>query len=330
MRVTFLGGGSLLLAALRRLRDKAGTLVVLSSVAAERPRAANAVYGAAKAGLDALAQGLSDSLAGSGVRVLVVRPGFVRTRMTEGLKPAPFATTPEAVADATVTALTGSRAHHLGSQGLTLRVRGASPPAPSDLPQAAAVRRNTLLVDVAIALALTIIALIVLPGLAIVAIVAADVLVVCAATLRSARCAGCRGRGADPAAPAAAAAAQPAQAPSFGPPMTGGRGEGAAEGLTRRSVLRGAAVAGAAALVEPAAAVGRVGASGAGRPRICVQPLGRGAGRPVASPGRSAPRGSFSLIGVEWSEPASARIELRARSARGRLEPVGRRFRPRS
>jgi decaprenylphospho-beta-D-ribofuranose 2-oxidase len=109
MRVNFLGGGSLLLAALRALRRQGhGTLVVLSSVAAERPRAANAVYGAAKAGLDSLAQGLADSLAGSGVGVLVVRPGFVRTRMTAGLKPAPFATTPEAVAEATVRALSGS------------------------------------------------------------------------------------------------------------------------------------------------------------------------------------------------------------------------------
>jgi decaprenylphospho-beta-D-erythro-pentofuranosid-2-ulose 2-reductase len=109
MRVNFLGSGSLLLAALEGLRSQgSGTLVVLSSVAAERPRAANAVYGAAKAGLDALAQGLADSLAGSGVRVLVVRPGFVKTRMTMSLKPAPFATTPEAVAQATVAALSGS------------------------------------------------------------------------------------------------------------------------------------------------------------------------------------------------------------------------------
>jgi decaprenylphospho-beta-D-ribofuranose 2-oxidase len=109
MRVNFVGAGSLMLATLRRLREQGqGTLVVLSSVAGERVRATNAVYGAAKAGLDALAQGLSDGLAGSGVRVLVVRPGFVRTRMTEGLKSPPFATTPEAVADATVIALTGS------------------------------------------------------------------------------------------------------------------------------------------------------------------------------------------------------------------------------
>src|SRR5947209_4789673 len=62
MRVTFLGAGSLMLHCLRRLRDQGrGTLIVLSSVAAERPRAANAVYGAAKAGLDALAQGLADA-----------------------------------------------------------------------------------------------------------------------------------------------------------------------------------------------------------------------------------------------------------------------------
>jgi short-subunit dehydrogenase len=109
MRVNFLGCGSLLLAALRTLTAAGGgTLVVLSSVSAERPRAANAIYGAAKAGLDALAQGLADSLAGSGVRVLVVRPGFVKTRMTASLKPPPFSSTPEAVADATVAALGGS------------------------------------------------------------------------------------------------------------------------------------------------------------------------------------------------------------------------------
>jgi len=108
MSVNFLGTGSLLLHCLRALeRQGSGTLVVLSSVAAERPRASNPVYGAAKTGLDALAQGLADRSAGSGVRVLVVRPGFVTTRMTEGLKPAPFATTADAVADATVRALAG-------------------------------------------------------------------------------------------------------------------------------------------------------------------------------------------------------------------------------
>ncbi len=111
MRVNFVGTGSLLMACLRALRAQgSGALIVLSTVAAERPRAGNAIYGAAKAGLDSLAQGLADAVAGSGVRMLVVRPGFVTTRMTSGLKPAPFATTPEAVAEATVGALAG-RAH---------------------------------------------------------------------------------------------------------------------------------------------------------------------------------------------------------------------------
>jgi decaprenylphospho-beta-D-erythro-pentofuranosid-2-ulose 2-reductase len=108
MRVNFLGAGSLLLASLGALRRQGrGTLVVLSSVAAERPRASNPIYGAAKAGLDSLAQSLADSVAGTGVRVLVVRPGFVRTRMTAGLKAAPFATSADAVAEATVRGLAG-------------------------------------------------------------------------------------------------------------------------------------------------------------------------------------------------------------------------------
>jgi decaprenylphospho-beta-D-ribofuranose 2-oxidase len=111
MRTNFTGAGSLLLEALERLRGQGlGTMIVLSSVAAERARASNAVYGAAKAGLDALAQGLADASAGTGVRVLVVRPGFVTTKMTAGLKPAPLSTTAEAVAEASIRALDG-RAH---------------------------------------------------------------------------------------------------------------------------------------------------------------------------------------------------------------------------
>ena len=109
MRVNFLGAGSLLMEALRVLRDQGcGALIVLSSVAAERPRRSNAVYGAAKAGLDSLAQGLADASAGTGARVLVLRPGFVTTRMTAGLQPAPMSTTPEAVAEATLRALAGN------------------------------------------------------------------------------------------------------------------------------------------------------------------------------------------------------------------------------
>jgi decaprenylphospho-beta-D-erythro-pentofuranosid-2-ulose 2-reductase len=106
LRVNVVGAGSLLLqAAVRLRRQGSGTVVVLSSVAGERIRRSNVVYGAAKAGLDALAQGLGDALHGDGVRVLVVRPGFVFTNMTRGLDAAPFAVEPVDVARAVVRAL---------------------------------------------------------------------------------------------------------------------------------------------------------------------------------------------------------------------------------
>jgi decaprenylphospho-beta-D-erythro-pentofuranosid-2-ulose 2-reductase len=82
-----------------------GALVVLSSVASERARKANFIYGSSKAGLDAFAQGLGDSLVGTGVHVMVVRPGFVATKMTAGMEKAPLSTTPEAVADAILVGL---------------------------------------------------------------------------------------------------------------------------------------------------------------------------------------------------------------------------------
>lgn len=102
----YVGAVSAGLAAARRLRAQGhGAIVALSSVAGERVRRANFIYGSSKAGMDGFYQGLGDSLAGSGVRVLVVRPGFVRTKMTAGMPEAPMATTPEAVAAATVRAL---------------------------------------------------------------------------------------------------------------------------------------------------------------------------------------------------------------------------------
>ena len=102
----FTGHVTSLLAVAARMRAQGqGTIVVLSSVAAVRPRKANFVYGAAKAGLDAFARGLTDSLHGTGVRVLLVRPGFVTGRMTAGMAPAPMATTPEQVGAATAAAL---------------------------------------------------------------------------------------------------------------------------------------------------------------------------------------------------------------------------------
>jgi decaprenylphospho-beta-D-erythro-pentofuranosid-2-ulose 2-reductase len=95
-----------LLAAAAELRKAGrGTIVILSSVAAVRPRRANFVYGAAKAGLDAFGRGLADSLHHSGVRVLLVRPGFVRGRMTAGLTPSPLSSTPDQVGAAVAAAL---------------------------------------------------------------------------------------------------------------------------------------------------------------------------------------------------------------------------------
>ncbi|OBK28725.1 oxidoreductase [Mycobacterium asiaticum] len=86
-----------------------GSLVVFSSVAGVRVRRANYVYGSAKAGLDGFVSGLADALHGSGVRLLVARPGFVIGRMTEGMTPAPLSSTPEKVAAATAKALAKGR-----------------------------------------------------------------------------------------------------------------------------------------------------------------------------------------------------------------------------
>ena len=87
-----------------------GTVVVFSSVAGARVRRANYVYGSAKAGLDGFASGLADALHGSGVRLVLVRPGFVVGRMTTGMTPAPLSSTPDRVADATVAAVRSGRA----------------------------------------------------------------------------------------------------------------------------------------------------------------------------------------------------------------------------
>lgn len=86
-----------------------GDLVVFSSVAGIRVRRANYVYGSAKAGLDGFACGLADALHGTGVRLLLVRPGFVIGRMTEGMDPAPLSSTPAQVAEATARALRTGR-----------------------------------------------------------------------------------------------------------------------------------------------------------------------------------------------------------------------------
>ena len=101
VRTNFAGPAAALAVVADRLAEQGdGTIVVLSSVAAARARRSNYVYGSSKAGLDAFAQGLGDALVGTGVEVLVVRPGFVRSSMTEGLDPAPMSTDPATVGEA--------------------------------------------------------------------------------------------------------------------------------------------------------------------------------------------------------------------------------------
>jgi decaprenylphospho-beta-D-erythro-pentofuranosid-2-ulose 2-reductase len=92
-----------LAASFEKLRKQGqGRIIVLSSVAGVRVRRANYVYGAAKSGLDAYAIGLSEAARGTGVDVHIVRPGFVHTKMTEGMPAAPFSTDRGAVADAVI------------------------------------------------------------------------------------------------------------------------------------------------------------------------------------------------------------------------------------
>jgi decaprenylphospho-beta-D-erythro-pentofuranosid-2-ulose 2-reductase len=108
--INFTGCMSASIAAANRLRAQGhGAIVLMSSVAGVRARKDNYVYGATKAGLDAFGQGLGDALVGTGARVMVVRPGFVRTKMTEGMEDAPFATTPEKVAEAIAAGLASGK-----------------------------------------------------------------------------------------------------------------------------------------------------------------------------------------------------------------------------
>jgi decaprenylphospho-beta-D-erythro-pentofuranosid-2-ulose 2-reductase len=99
LHVNTVGAASVMHALAQRMVAQGhGTIVLLSSVAGERARKSNYMYGSSKAGIDAFAQGLGDSLAGTGVGVMVVRPGFVKTKMTAGRDPVPFSTTADAVA----------------------------------------------------------------------------------------------------------------------------------------------------------------------------------------------------------------------------------------
>ena len=110
-----------------------GTLVVLSSVAGRAGPPHNYVYGSTKAGLDAFAQGLGDALVGTGARVVVVRPGFVHGAHDRGHGRTPFATTPDAVADAIVAGLRARRGQVWAPSAGPLGLRRDAAPAPTSV-----------------------------------------------------------------------------------------------------------------------------------------------------------------------------------------------------
>ena len=89
---------------------KAGVIVGISSVAGDRGRGSNYLYGSAKAGLSAYLSGLRNRMAGVGVRVITVKPGFVDTRMTEDLDLPPLLTAPpKSVAEDVFKAVNGKK-----------------------------------------------------------------------------------------------------------------------------------------------------------------------------------------------------------------------------
>ena len=87
IRSNYLGLVSILGEIANRMEQRrSGTIIGISSVAGDRGRATNYIYGSAKAGFSAFLSGLRNRLFRTGVAVITIKPGFIRTRMTEGLK----------------------------------------------------------------------------------------------------------------------------------------------------------------------------------------------------------------------------------------------------
>lgn len=118
LEVNFTGTVLLCQQAAARLAARGGGLIcAFSSVAGDRARRSNYLYGASKAGLSVFLDGLDLAYRERGVRVLCVKPGFVRTAMTAGLPVPPFAGEPEAVARAVVRAMDAGR-HQVYAPGV--------------------------------------------------------------------------------------------------------------------------------------------------------------------------------------------------------------------
>ncbi len=99
LTTNFTGPAVALTATVERMKKQGfGSILVLSSVAGAKVRRSNFIYGSSKAGLDAFALGFSDALWNTPIQITVVRPGFVKTKMTESAKSVPMSTTPDKVA----------------------------------------------------------------------------------------------------------------------------------------------------------------------------------------------------------------------------------------
>jgi decaprenylphospho-beta-D-erythro-pentofuranosid-2-ulose 2-reductase len=109
MQVNYVASVDLLSQIANRMKTQGhGKIVVISSFAQTRPRLDNYAYGSTKAGLDFFARGLSEELRGTGVSVLILRPGFVHTKMTSGMDVAPFAISPEQTGAIAAVAINGT------------------------------------------------------------------------------------------------------------------------------------------------------------------------------------------------------------------------------
>lgn len=107
LRVNFISPAAVLteLGTVMKAHEQKGVLVAVTSVAGDRGRASNFVYGSGKAGLSAFCSGLGQALAPHGVVVVDVRPGFVATKMTNHLSQGPLFVSPDAVARGIVRAI---------------------------------------------------------------------------------------------------------------------------------------------------------------------------------------------------------------------------------
>jgi short-subunit dehydrogenase len=110
LHVNFTGTAVLCQMVAERLAARGGgTICAFSSVAGDRARRSNYLYGASKAGLSAFLEGLGHAYADRGVLVVCVKPGFVKTGMTAGLPVPPFAGEPDAVARTVLRAMERGR-----------------------------------------------------------------------------------------------------------------------------------------------------------------------------------------------------------------------------